>query len=204
VVDVPAKWHHETAAQLAGHALVAGIDEAGRGPWAGPVVAAAVILTDTDFAVRIDDSKRLSARQRDRAYDAIMTQAHVGVGITSESTIDALNIVQATCVAMREAIAHVGVQPQYILVDGIIPQLTDITQQSIIHGEDASLSIACASIVAKVTRDRLMIQYDQQFPQYGFAKHKGYGTAAHRSSLQTYGPSPIHRRSFRPVAACIS
>jgi len=199
VGDAPANWRHERWALAHGYRIIAGLDEAGRGPWAGPVVAAAVVVRKPLFQVRIDDSKRLSPHQRLRAYTAIWQQAHVGVGLASHAAIDATNILIATQQAMRHALANLRITPHFVLVDGIIPQLTDMPQRCLIAGERQSLSIACASIVAKVTRDHLMAFYHRLFPVYEFARHKGYGTALHRHRLQRFGPSPLHRLSFRPV-----
>lgn len=177
--------------------LLCGVDEAGRGPLAGPVVAAAVILPRGCQILYVDDSKKLTAKKREELYPIIMQKAvAVGVGIVGPERIDAINILQATYEAMREAIGNLQAEPQLLLNDAVtIPQI-DIPQVPLIHGDARSLSIAAASIVAKVTRDRLMIQYDREMPEYGFAAHKGYGSAAHREALKKYGPSPIHRRSF--------
>lgn len=177
--------------------LLCGVDEAGRGPLAGPVVAAAVILPRGCQILYVDDSKKLTAKKREELYPIIMQEAvAVGVGIVGPERIDAINILQATYEAMREAIGNLQAEPQLLLNDAVtIPQI-DIPQVPLIHGDARSLSIAAASIVAKVTRDRLMIQYDREMPEYGFAAHKGYGSAAHREALKKYGPSPIHRRSF--------
>ena len=196
----PRRGWGEAWAVRNGFRLIAGLDEAGRGPWAGPVVAAAVVLTRQRFHVRIDDSKRLTPRQREHAFEAIHAQADVGVGIASHTIIDRDNILQATRRAMQAAIAQLQHAPQFLLVDGPFKPLSDIPQRNLIHGESQSVSIACASIVAKVTRDRLMRFYDRLFPEYGFAGHKGYGTEAHLASLKMHGPSPLHRCSFRPIA----
>ena len=191
---------HEDVALRLGFRVVAGLDEAGRGPWAGPVVAAAVVLKRRRFRVRIDDSKRLTPLQRERAYAAIREQADVGVGLANHATIDRENILQATRLAMQEAIALLPQLPEFLLVDGRLPPLAAIQQRNLIHGETESLSIACASIIAKVTRDRLMRFYDRLFPVYRFAVHKGYGTSAHHALLREHGPSPLHRTTFRPIA----
>ena len=193
-------WRHEAEVLRQGFRAVAGLDEAGRGPWAGPVVAAAVIVKQRRFAVRIDDSKRLTPAQRERAYDAIAEQADIGVGVASHAVIDRENILQATRRAMQAAIRSLDRSPEFLLVDGRLPALGELPQRNLIHGELQSLSIACASIVAKVTRDRLMRFYDRLFPAYKFAEHKGYGTPTHLASLRAHGPSPLHRFSFRPVA----
>lgn len=178
---------------------IAGVDEAGRGPLAGPVVAGAVIIHDTSFSVRIDDSKKLSPRERDRAYEEILSRASVGIGIVDEKGIDALNIYQATRQAMALAVARLPRQPDYILIDGTMRFPADCPSESIVAGDSKSLSIAAASIVAKVTRDRIMIAFDRTYPQYGFARHKGYPTAYHKEALAAHGPSPLHRLTFRPV-----
>lgn len=177
--------------------FLCGVDEAGRGPLAGPVVAAAVILPRDCQILYIDDSKKLTPKKREELYPIIMQEAvAVGVGYAGPERIDAINILQATYEAMREAIGNLQTEPQMLLNDAVtIPQIT-IPQVPLIHGDARSLSIAAASIVAKVTRDRLMVQYDKEMPQYGFAAHKGYGSAAHMEALKKYGPSPIHRKSF--------
>lgn len=180
-----------------------GVDEAGRGPLAGPVVAGAVILPPGCQILYLDDSKKLSAKRREELYPVIFREAvAVGVGYASPARIDEINILQATYEAMREAVGKLRVKPQLILNDAVkIPQVA-IRQVSIIHGDARSLSIAAASVVAKVTRDRLMVEYDKEMPQYGFASHKGYGSAAHLEVLRKYGPSPIHRKSFLKNLPC--
>lgn len=177
--------------------FLCGVDEAGRGPLAGPVVAGAVILPPDCRILYLDDSKKLSARKREELYPVIMKEAlAVGVGYASPARIDEINILQATYEAMREAVAKLEIEPQLLLNDAVtIPEMV-IPQVPLIHGDARSLSIAAASIVAKVTRDRLMMEYDWEMPQYGFASHKGYGSAAHMEALRKYGPSPIHRKSF--------
>ncbi|MFH0763506.1 MAG: ribonuclease HII [Candidatus Omnitrophota bacterium] len=182
-----------------GFKLIAGIDEAGRGPLAGPVVAGAVILKDFNFLEDIDDSKRLSPKKRERAYREILDKAFVGVGIIDEKTIDRINIYRATVRAMQEAVDNLKAKPEYALVDGRMKLPTKCPIKCIVGGDSKSLSIAAASIVAKVTRDRIMVKYDSLYPQYGFARHKGYGTRLHMKALEEHGPSPIHRFSFQPV-----
>ncbi len=182
-----------------GYRLVAGVDEAGRGPLAGPVVAGAVILRDIDFRHEIDDSKALTPAKRERAYDEILAKADVGVGIVDEKTVDKINIHRATKRAMELALAKLSVKPDYVIVDGIMKINTRCPIKLIVGGDSKSLSIAAASIVAKVTRDRIMCLYDAVYPQYGFARHKGYPTKAHKKALKAHGPSPIHRRSYKPV-----
>ena len=174
-----------------------GIDEVGRGPLAGPVVAGAVILPRDSKILYLNDSKQLTAKKRDELYDVIMREAvAVGIGYASPARIDEINILQATYEAMREAISKLSVKPDVLLNDAVkIPQV-DIRQVPIIKGDAKSVSIAAASIVAKVTRDRLMEEYDKVLPGYGFASNKGYGSAEHIAALKEIGPSPIHRQSF--------
>ena len=188
---------YERGCWAAGYALVAGIDEVGRGPLAGPVVAAAVILPQECKIEGVNDSKKLSAAKRDELYDEIMDKAvAVGLGMASPARIDEINILQATYEAMRQAIGNLKVKPDLLLNDAVtIPEVV-IPQVPIIKGDAKSVSIAAASIVAKVTRDRLMEEYDKVLPGYGFASNKGYGSAEHIKALQTLGPTPIHRRSF--------
>lgn len=176
---------------------ICGIDEVGRGPLAGPVVAGAVILPKDCQILYINDSKKLSEKKREELYDVIMEQAvAVGIGMVSPQRIDEINILQATYEAMREAISKLSVVPDLLLNDAVtIPQVS-IKQVPIIKGDAKSISIGAASIVAKVTRDRLMVEYDKLMPEYGFASNKGYGSAAHIEALKKYGPTPIHRRSF--------
>ena len=176
---------------------ICGIDEVGRGPLAGPVVAGAVILPKDCQILYLNDSKQLSAKKREELYDVIMEQAvAVGIGMASPQRIDEINILQATYEAMREAISKLSVTPQILLNDAVtIPQVI-IPQVPIIKGDAKSISIAAASIVAKVTRDRMMAEYDKIMPEYGFASNKGYGAAAHIEAIRKYGPSPIHRSTF--------
>lgn len=179
------------------HVFICGIDEVGRGPLAGPVVAGAVILPKDCHILYINDSKKLSEKKREELYDVIMEQAvAVGIGMASPQRIDEINILQATYEAMRQAISSLKVQPDLLLNDAVnIPEV-EIEQVPIIKGDAKSISIGAASIVAKVTRDRLMVEYDTLMPEYGFASNKGYGSAAHIEALKKYGPTPIHRRSF--------
>ena len=176
---------------------ICGIDEAGRGPLAGPVVAAAVILPKDARLLYVNDSKQLSEKKREELYDVIMKEAvSVGIGIASPERIDEINILQADYEAMREAVSKLEPVPQILLNDAVtIPDVT-IPQVPIIKGDAKSISIAAASIVAKVTRDRMMVEYDKVMPEYGFASNKGYGAAAHIEALKKYGPSPIHRATF--------
>lgn len=176
---------------------ICGIDEVGRGPLAGPVVAGAVILPRDCQILYLNDSKQLSAKKREELYEVIMREAvAVGIGYSSHERIDQINILQATYEAMREAISKLRIKPDILLNDAVtIPQV-DIRQMPIIKGDARSITIAAASIVAKVTRDRLMVEYDRQYPQYHFADNKGYGAAVHLEALKQYGPTPIHRRTF--------
>lgn len=176
---------------------VCGIDEVGRGPLAGPVVAGAVILPKDCQILYLNDSKQLSAKKREELYDIIMAEAvSVGLGFVGPERIDEINILQATYEAMRQAIGKLDPAPAVLLNDAVTIPGVNIRQVPIIKGDAKSVSIAAASIVAKVTRDRLMEQYDEVFPEYGFAGNKGYGAAAHIEALKKYGPTPIHRRSF--------
>lgn len=190
---------HERNLSSAGYCRIAGVDEAGRGPLAGPVVAGAVIIKDYKFKERIDDSKKLSAKRRERACREILKKCVVGIGVVDEKIIDDINIYQATKRAMQLAISKLDIPPDYVIVDGNMRISTACPIKCIVAGDSKSLSIAAASIVAKVTRDRLMKEYDAIYPEYGFAQHKGYGTRGHIKAISDYGPSPIHRRSFRPV-----
>ena len=178
-------------------AYICGIDEVGRGPLAGPVVAGAVILPKDCDILYLNDSKQLSEKKREELYDIIMGKAvSVGLGYVSPERIDEINILQATYEAMREAISKLSPQPDLLLNDAVtIPKIA-IRQVPIIKGDAKSISIAAASIVAKVTRERLMVDYDSVFPEYGFASNKGYGAAVHLEALKKYGPTPIHRKSF--------
>lgn len=183
--------------QYAQYHYICGIDEVGRGPLAGPVVAGAVILPKNCDILYLNDSKQLSEKKREELYEVIMEQAEaVGLGFVSPERIDEINILQATYEAMRQAIGNLKVQPDLLLNDAVtIPQVS-VRQVPIIKGDAKSASIAAASIVAKVTRDRLMVEYDTLFPEYGFASNKGYGAAVHIEALKKHGPTPIHRRSF--------
>ena len=176
---------------------ICGIDEVGRGPLAGPVVAGAVILPKDDMILYLNDSKKLSEKKREMLYDEIMNRAvATGIGMASPARIDEINILQATYEAMRMAIDNLKVRPDILLIDAVtIPQV-DILQVPIIKGDAKSISIAAASIIAKVTRDRLMVEYDKVLPGNDFASNKGYGTKAHIAGLKELGPTPIHRRSF--------
>lgn len=190
----------ENAAAIKGFEQVAGIDEAGRGPLAGPVIAAAVILPAGLSIIGVDDSKKLTPGKREKLFDIIMLQAlSVGVGVISPEEIDRINILQATRRAMLAAVHNLSPQPDYLLIDGISTIDSTIPQKTIKKGDSLSLSIAAASIIAKVTRDRLMIDMDAQYPGYGFAGHKGYGSATHMDAIRKLGPTPIHRLTFGGV-----
>jgi len=181
--------------------FVSGIDEAGRGPLAGPVVAAAVILPKDIFIDGVNDSKKLTEKKRSVLFEEIKQKAFsYGIGIVDSKIIDEINILQATFLAMRKALEQLSVKPNLVLVDGnhTIPNLQN-KQQAIVSGDAKSACIACASILAKVTRDNMMLEYAKQYPQYNFEKHKGYGTKAHLEAISKYGPCPIHRMSFAPL-----
>jgi len=193
------KLNHERKAHKEGFKRVAGIDEAGRGPLAGPVVASAVILKETRFKQRIDDSKKLTPCARNLAYEEIIRKAWFGIGIVSEKVIDKLNIYNATARAMEVAVENLGIKPDCLLVDGRIRIKSTCKKVNLIGGDSKSLSIACASIIAKVTRDNIMCKYHKRYPAYGFLHHKGYGTKEHLRKLLKHGPSPIHRFTFKPV-----
>ena len=194
----------ERSLQKNGFRLIAGVDEVGRGPLAGPVVACAVIFSFSSplfDSTEIRDSKALTPKMREKKYWEILGCARVGIGVVSEKVIDQINILQASLLAMRKAVLALPGSPDVLLIDGVhdlkeIP----VEQVAIIDGDRKSISVASASIIAKVTRDKMMEDYDQLFPQYGFSRHKGYPTAEHLSSLREHGPSPIHRTSFEPVA----
>ncbi len=183
--------------QYEDHILVCGIDEAGRGPLAGPVVAGAVILPRACEILFLNDSKKLSEKRREALFEEIQEKASAfAVGVVGADRIDEINILQATYEAMRLAISELAAVPEVLLNDAVtIPGIT-LSQVPIVKGDAKSVSIAAASIMAKVTRDHMMEEYDKLFPEYGFAKHKGYGTAAHINALKEFGPCPIHRRSF--------
>lgn len=199
-----------------GFTTVAGVDEVGRGPLAGPVVAAAVILPRNFSHQEIKDSKLLTAKQRDKLAPLIQQQADGwGLGVVSVEEIDRINILQASLLAMVKALDALGLAPDCLLIDGNQPIPLHLLRQSrraadwrphqmpIVKGDQLCLSIAAASIIAKVARDKMMVAYDEQFPDYGFANHKGYGSAAHLKALRRHGPSPIHRKSFAPVRELI-
>jgi ribonuclease HII len=181
--------------------LIAGVDEAGRGPLAGPVVAAAVILDDLNPIKGLADSKKLTALKRDKLYDEIRAKALCcSIAEASVEEIDALNILQATMLAMRRAVEGLRLKPNKVLVDGNRLPVLDVLAEAIVKGDSKVQAISAASILAKVTRDRWCEQIDREYPAYGFAKHKGYGTEAHMLALKTHGATPWHRKSFAPVA----
>lgn len=192
---------YEQEARQQGFRLIAGIDEAGRGPLAGPVVCAACIIPDKTYFDGIDDSKKLTAEEREILYEQITTREGViyGLGIVSSTEIDRINIFQATIVGMLQAIAGLSIVPDYLLVDGLKLPHPQIPSRKIIKGDAKSQSIAAASILAKVTRDRLMEEMDTYWPLYGFKQHKGYATPQHIKAIENHGPCPIHRMSFDPL-----
>ncbi|EUJ43018.1 ribonuclease HII [Listeria riparia] len=190
---------YEKEARLQGFQMIAGIDEVGRGPLAGPVVAAAVILPENFSVVGVNDSKQLSGAKRDELFATIMdTAVAVGIGVQSHEVIDKVNIYEATKLAMREAIDNLDVPPDFCLIDAM-PLKYCKNELSLIKGDSKSISIAAASIVAKVTRDRMMLAYDKSFPGYGFSQNMGYGTKKHLKGLESKGVCPIHRLTFAPV-----
>ena len=194
------------AAEIAlGRGPIAGVDEAGRGPWAGPVVAAAVILDPGAIPPGLDDSKAMDAASRERAFAAIMATARVGVGVGCVARIDRDNILQATMFAMTEAVAALSEVPGLVLIDGNkLPKTLPCAGRAIVRGDALCLSIAAASIVAKVTRDRMMVAMASEFPGYGFERHKGYGVPEHKIALAKLGVTPLHRRSFKPIQLALN
>ena len=193
-----------------GFTLLAGVDEAGRGPLAGPIVAAATVLPAEwikdgmpEIFLRLNDSKKLTEKIREELFRDIESEPRIrkAVAIIDSETIDRINILQATHRAMNEAIAKLNPPAEYALIDGTPVKSLTLPQTAIVKGDSKSYSIAAASILAKVTRDRLMIEYHKHWPEYGFSRHKGYGTAAHMAAIEIHGPSPIHRRSFAPLRA---
>ena len=193
-------FSYENTARAKGYENIIGVDEAGRGPLAGPVVAAAVSLAPGWFLEEINDSKMLSPRVRAKLFPIIKKNSlGYGVGIVDVATIDRINILQAALLAMKYAVEAVPIKANLLLIDGNKPIDTQIDQWTIVKGDSLSYSIAAASILAKVTRDKIMEQYHKQFPHYAFDRHKGYGTSLHRNAIKEYGPCPIHRRTFRGV-----
>lgn len=190
----------QIALQWGVNGLIAGVDEAGRGPLAGPVVAAAVILDDLQPIKGLGDSKKLTARKRELLFEEIRAKALCfAVAQASVQEIDALNILQATLLAMRRAVEGLRLSPKLVLVDGNRLPVLPVRAEAIVKGDALVAAISAASILAKVTRDRWCVEFDLQYPQYGFAQHKGYGTALHLAALQAHGACPLHRTSFRPV-----
>lgn len=188
---------YENEAYSKGYKYVCGVDEAGRGPLCGPVVAAAVILDKNAHLEGVNDSKKLSEKKREKLFDDIMEKAlAVGIGISDVDMIEEINILNATKEAMKEAIAGLNIKPDFVLIDGNQDIQIDIDRTTVISGDALSESIAAASIIAKVTRDRMLREYDREYPEYGFAKHKGYGTKMHIEAIKKYGLTPIHRPSF--------
>ena len=198
-------WAYEKQAWADGYTCIAGLDEAGRGPLAGPVVAAAVVLPEGFDAKGIGDSKAMTPKAREKAYERIILEAAAfGVGVVGPEIIDEINILRATHVAMRAALSELGAALDFILVDGRpVPELP-ARSLAIVKGDSLSVSIGAASIVAKVTRDRMMIELGRQFPEYGFPSRKGYGSRDHMAAIERYGPCPCHRKSFAPVAERIA
>ncbi len=184
--------------------LVAGIDEAGRGPWAGPVVASAVILNKHCTPAGLHDSKKLTPKRRQELAAALWKTARIGVGIASVEEIDEINILQATVMAMSRAVANLPVSPATCIVDGTVKPQLPCPAYTVIKGDAKSLSIAAASIIAKVTRDRMMLELSRDFPHYGWESNKGYGVKAHRAGLDLHGVTPHHRRSFAPIKKIIA
>jgi ribonuclease HII len=188
-------------ARQAGYGLIAGVDEAGRGPLAGPVVAGAVIIPEGLTLTGIKDSKQMTEKAREKAFSVIHEAAvAVSIGVVSHQFIDKFNILKATLEAMKRAVLCLADSPEYLLVDGINAIPVTIPQRCLKKGDQRSLSISAASVIAKVYRDRIMRSYHERFPVYGFSQNKGYGTAAHLEAIKRYGPTPIHRRTFRGVS----
>lgn len=199
---MPCSFERECALREQGIFLVAGVDEAGRGPLAGPVVAAAVVFLEHAAPAGLDDSKKLTARKREILYEELTSRANIrwAVSVQEPDVVDRINILQATHQAMRAALTALNPAAAHALIDGLPVRNFPTAQTALVGGDAISFSIAAASVIAKVTRDRLMCEADAMFPQYGFRKHKGYGTAEHLAALRKHGPCPLHRRSFAPVA----
>jgi len=198
---MPCGLRHERKLRASGCVLIAGIDEAGRGPLAGPVVAAAVILPERFRHNTLDDSKKLSAERREAIFVELTAQAEIcwAAAVVETEEIDRINILRATHQAMRRAVAALARVPDHVLIDGLPVRPFPVQQTALVGGDALSFSIAAASVIAKVTRDRIMVEMDQRHPGYEFAQHKGYGTELHLARLKQHGPCPIHRRSFLPV-----
>jgi len=200
LLSTASMWQIEKKVRQKGYAQIAGIDEAGRGPLAGPVVSAAVILPHDFSCSGITDSKKLSEKKRHLFFPRIMQQAvAVGVGICDHKEIDTANILAAALLSMKRAVRNLDITPDFLLVDGNFPISTDISQQTVIKGDTKSISIAAASIIAKVTRDRIMTTLHQTYPLYNFIQHKGYPTVFHIKALLDHGPCPVHRKTFKGV-----
>ncbi|MBR3790024.1 MAG: ribonuclease HII [Clostridia bacterium] len=190
-------YSYEITAHEKGYKVVCGIDEAGRGPLAGPVFAAAVILPENYSHPVLNDSKKLSEKKRDAVYDDIIKDAlSYSVGIATEEEIDEINILNATFLAMKRAVEGLNVKPDFAYIDGNQYPKTGITEEAIVKGDGKCISVAAASIIAKVSRDRFMLEIDKQYPEYQFSKHKGYGTKLHYEMIEKYGVSKVHRRTF--------
>jgi len=193
-------WLFESKAIEKGFSYIAGTDEAGRGPLAGPVVSAAVLLPTSFHDPDITDSKKLSPKKRSYLYEKLYDQAiSIGIGIVDNIEIERINILNASLISMAISVKNLNPQPDYLLIDGKFRIPADLTQETIIRGDTLSISIAAASIIAKVTRDRLMERYHQDYPQFGFSRHKGYPTKAHKEAIEKFGCCPIHRRTFKGV-----
>jgi ribonuclease HII len=198
-------WFFEKRAREAGFTCIAGLDEAGRGPLAGPVVAAAVVLPRGLLVPGLTDSKQVSEPERERLFEVIREKAICyGVGVASERTVDDVNILQATIVAMERALERLTPRPDYLLLDALTLPRVPLPQKPLIKGDCRSHSIAAASILAKVTRDRMMLELHERFPQYNFKRHKGYGTREHIELIRKHGPCDAHRKTFNPVARMLA
>ncbi|MBU2541537.1 MAG: ribonuclease HII [Candidatus Omnitrophica bacterium] len=192
--------YHERKAKLSGFKFVAGVDEVGRGTLAGPVVSCAVHLKKMRFKNRIDDSKKLSRKARTLAYHELIKHCDFGIGIVNEKAIDHINILEASKISMQRALANLSVRADFLLIDGNMDLEVDIPSKKIIGGDSKSITIAAASIIAKVIRDRIMELYHKVYPKYGFKFHKGYATKTHLAAIRKFGPCSIHRLSFRPLS----
>ena len=184
--------------------LIAGVDEAGRGPWAGPVYSAAVILDISKIPAEINDSKKMSEKKRDEIYSRIVSEHHYSIGVADVNEIDELNILQASLLSMKRAITNLHLYPDFVLIDGVHRPNLDVDSENIIRGDSKSLSIAAASIIAKVERDRFMKKIDEEYPYYNWKKNKGYGTKEHQNALNIHGISKHHRKSFSPIRKILS
>lgn len=197
-LNITDKWFFENKGKAQGFVYIAGVDEAGRGPLAGPIVSAAVVLYSE--VQGIDDSKKLTERKREELFDILMSEKHdIGISVISNKVIDEVGIQLANIRAMTEAVSCLKNKPDLLLIDGYDIKGFPCTAWKIIKGDQRSASIGAASIIAKVTRDRIMKEFDKEYPEYGFAKHKGYGTKEHLLAIEKFGPSPIHRLSFKPL-----